>query len=968
MMKFLVAALMALNMAGQAQAQAQAKCADIAKRDGKVDIEDLLMVLGAYGKKSAAANLVGDTNINIEDLLALLGQYGKSCRNGPPPPPPGTCRQSRSTPGSATYWRYRCGLIIAEVAEGSSYNKYIEIYNPTSGTIQLDKGYAFPNSNNGDKDGKIDTADYWNTFKKGAKIKSKGIYTICHTKADAKIRKSCDQFHNYLSNGDDGYCLVYGTKAKHAHIDCVGDWGKDPGSGWNVCGVKAATMDKTLVRKCAVRHGNQNVGHFAGWKASAGTNAKNCEWTVKPKNYWDAKGFHKTCPPPPPPPPRRWSNVFKNGGFEDDKRKEGYKYMTPKGWKGKNVVIVKSGNKPWGGMKAPNHGRGSNNYFLSIQGKGAFVEQSIKTKKGLTYMVRFQATHRPGYGNDELLVVKINGATEWRTNHPGDKFTQYVFSFVAKTTSATVRFENDSPKGDKSVFVDDVWIHDYHKQEKCVESYKASKVNKGTVSGQKGEYNGVCAIGYCLSHAGKFKNHGKKAAKSCAVNSYSCATCCNKDTHCKAFHFATTQQGAFSTPITNCELYSSLDTSAANIVDWENTHTCSKAAATAWKKTHSSKCQVSQYRRSEACVRIPAANTKCPKNHFVMDEGVSGWWQRGKGGVHIKSFRGTLDDYQAQYPQCDQFAVNKLLLQFSGTAQVTCKANAKLITSYAKKDKNWYRKFKCSKDSKGQTYCQCPKDASGHVQQPAVCSGNGSCKNDVSKFGEFKLWGPGRDAKKRKLIKHVKGFPVVVDWKRHPVYEFKVPKGTLIRDLGYFEIKANSWAAGAKVEHLVIDASGTMLSKKQLSGERLVNGDFTADATGGYKYMAPKGWKTNGGGTVVVKSKNGPWGGLASARGTYFLSIQGAGRYIEQRIKTNKGKTYKVNFWATHRPGYGNDETLVVKIDSKIAFSRNKMKDEFSLYSFTFKATGTSHLFRWENDSPKGDKSVFVDNLQIGNM
>ena len=80
--------------------------------DGKVDIEDLLALLGAYGEpplrlstvprhkhvpdmashsshsvarlgsKDAGKNIVGGITIDIEDLLALLGQYGSKCSRG----------------------------------------------------------------------------------------------------------------------------------------------------------------------------------------------------------------------------------------------------------------------------------------------------------------------------------------------------------------------------------------------------------------------------------------------------------------------------------------------------------------------------------------------------------------------------------------------------------------------------------------------------------------------------------------------------------------------------------------------------------------------------------------------------------------------------------------------------------------------------------------------------------------------
>ena len=35
--------------------------------------------------------------------------------------------------------------------------------------------------------------------------------------------------------------------------------------------------------------------------------------------------------------------------------------------------------------------------------------------------------------------------------------------------------------------------------------------------------------------------------------------------------------------------------------------------------------------------------------------------------------------------------------------------------------------FGCQEEHDGQVYCVCPKDAAGHVLQPAVCAGSSAC-------------------------------------------------------------------------------------------------------------------------------------------------------------------------------------------------------------------------------------------------
>ena len=68
-------------------------CPDI-KKNGKIDIEDLLLVLASFGQtcKSSSSqcgksDLDGNKKVNIEDLLLLLAAYGKTCKASSPSPP-----------------------------------------------------------------------------------------------------------------------------------------------------------------------------------------------------------------------------------------------------------------------------------------------------------------------------------------------------------------------------------------------------------------------------------------------------------------------------------------------------------------------------------------------------------------------------------------------------------------------------------------------------------------------------------------------------------------------------------------------------------------------------------------------------------------------------------------------------------------------------------------------------------------
>ena len=79
-------------------------------------------------------------------------------------------------------------LFISEYSEGSSSNKYLEIYNPTADTVLL-ASYAWPSVSNASST--IGAYEYWNSFAPGAQIEPYGSLCCSQSRfrfSDTKLR------------------------------------------------------------------------------------------------------------------------------------------------------------------------------------------------------------------------------------------------------------------------------------------------------------------------------------------------------------------------------------------------------------------------------------------------------------------------------------------------------------------------------------------------------------------------------------------------------------------------------------------------------------------------------------------------------------------------------------------------------------------------------------------------------------
>ena len=177
-------------------------------------------------------------------------------------------------------------LYFSEYAEGSSNNKYVEIYNASSTSVDL-SNYQVKGTNNGTAWGDNGERELSLT----GTLASNSVYIISTDAADQSILNKADLSLPYESpvhyNGNDAIG-IFGKDSSGSFtvvLDVIGVESSDPGpAGWNVAGVSGATKDHTLVRKASVTKGNTN------WENSAGTSSSDSEWEVKDIDDWTSLG------------------------------------------------------------------------------------------------------------------------------------------------------------------------------------------------------------------------------------------------------------------------------------------------------------------------------------------------------------------------------------------------------------------------------------------------------------------------------------------------------------------------------------------------------------------------------------------------------------------------------------------------------------------------------------------------------
>ncbi|MDD4986398.1 MAG: lamin tail domain-containing protein, partial [Dehalococcoidales bacterium] len=193
-------------------------------------------------------------------------------------------------------------LIFSEYIEGSSYNKAIELFNPTQDTVDL-ADFRIAQSVNGGG------WAYWHNFPTGAKLAPHDTWVMVHAQVsatyyDTTLANQVIPGSSVVNhNGDDARAIEMTTDggATWTIIDLIGDPDNDPGTGWPVAGVANATADKTLIRKPQITAGNTD------WLAAAGIDTASSEYIIHPQNYFANLGSHTFNPIVPDPVSYYWS-------------------------------------------------------------------------------------------------------------------------------------------------------------------------------------------------------------------------------------------------------------------------------------------------------------------------------------------------------------------------------------------------------------------------------------------------------------------------------------------------------------------------------------------------------------------------------------------------------------------------------------------------------------------------------------
>ena len=177
-------------------------------------------------------------------------------------------------------------LYFSMYGEGSSSNKFVEIYNGTGGAIDLSNYMIRGSNNGGDWKPERDLA-------LSGTLNDGDVYVIADNGANGSILAVADlalAFESPMSfNGNDAVGLFKDDGGgTFLLLDVIGV--PTESSNWDVAGVLGATGDHTLTRKSPICDPNSD------WASSAGTTTGDSEWVVGAQDSgWGELGAHVGC-------------------------------------------------------------------------------------------------------------------------------------------------------------------------------------------------------------------------------------------------------------------------------------------------------------------------------------------------------------------------------------------------------------------------------------------------------------------------------------------------------------------------------------------------------------------------------------------------------------------------------------------------------------------------------------------------
>jgi hypothetical protein len=171
-------------------------------------------------------------------------------------------------------------LFISEYVEGSSSNKYIEVFNGTGVSVDL-SDYQLLLFGNGSSTAS-NTAQLSGTLANGSTM----VYKNSSAALTLPLGVTAENNTAVNFNGDDAVALY--KISTSSYVDIFGRIGNDPGSAWTGDG-GYTTVDKTLIRKSSVTNGITESPTGTG--ATAFTTLTT-EWDLYATDYADNLGSH----------------------------------------------------------------------------------------------------------------------------------------------------------------------------------------------------------------------------------------------------------------------------------------------------------------------------------------------------------------------------------------------------------------------------------------------------------------------------------------------------------------------------------------------------------------------------------------------------------------------------------------------------------------------------------------------------